>query len=101
MFTINKISVDLSIKLEVKNQMTIKIKNQITKDEELKIDLLQIRVETPYPSTPIKIKLDDGTQFGSNTDKEGIAICHTSNIKNYNITVEIADKTVKDKIKIE
>lgn len=66
-----------------------------------KIEVLQIEAHTDYPNTPINIKLDDGSAFGTQTDKDGIGRCGTSTIQDYHVTVEINDETFEDDIIIE
>ena len=65
------------------------------------IEVLQIEAHTDYPNTPITIKLDDGSAFGTQTDNNGIGRCGTSTIKNYHVIVEIHDETFEEDIVIE
>ncbi|WP_405282110.1 hypothetical protein [Methanobrevibacter sp.] len=78
--------------------MTIEIKHEIVEYEEFDIPMLNIIIETDYPSTPIKIYVD-GDLFGTNTDSEGTAVCGTSEIRDYTVNVEIADETFEGEIK--
>ena len=78
--------------------MTIEIKHEIVEYEEFDIPMLNIIIETDYPSTPIKIYVD-GDLFGTNTDSEGTAISGTSEIRDYTVNVEIADETFEGEIK--
>lgn len=65
------------------------------------IEVLQIEAHTDYPNTPITIKLDDGSAFGTQTDNNGIGRCGTSTIKDYHVIVEIHDETYEEDITIE
>ena len=88
--------------------MTFKIEYSI-ETEEIPIDeketqtieVLSIEAYTDYPNTPIQIKLDDGSAFGTQTDKDGIGRCSTSEIKDYHVIVNINDETFEDDIVIE
>ena len=78
--------------------LTIEIKHEIVEYEEFDIPMLNIIIETDYPSTPIKIYVG-GDLFGTNTDSEGTAVCGTSEIRDYTVNVEIADETFEGEIK--
>ena len=75
--------------------MSIKIEYDIVEDMEFELEMLEIKVKTDYPSTPIQIYLY-GNLFGTNTDDKGVASCGTSTIKDYNLRVEIADETYEE-----
>jgi len=80
--------------------MVIQVKHEISDefvDDEFNIEMLNVIVETSYPSTPIKIYLDNDL-FGTNTDKDGKAVCGTSTFKDYDVRVEIMDEIFEDKI---
>ena len=65
------------------------------------IEVLAIEAHTDYPNAPIEIKLDDGSAFGTQTDKDGIGRCSTSTIQDYHVTVLIAGETFEEDIQIE
>ena len=87
--------------------MTFKIKSQIVTEEipiyeqTQKIDVLKIKIKTKHPNTPIQIKLDDESAFRTQTDDEGVAECSTSIIQDYHVTVNIADETFEEDIKLK
>ena len=78
--------------------MSIEITTRRKKDAEFEIDLLEIQVATDYPSEQITITLDDNTVFGLKTNKQGRAICETSIIQDYTVTVEIHGETYTEEL---
>ena len=81
--------------------MTFKIEYQIETEEDTHAQVLSIEAHTDYPNNPILIQLDDSSSFGTQTDKQGIARCSTSEIKDYHVTVKIHDEIFEDDINIE
>ena len=88
--------------------MTFKIEYSI-ENEEIPIDeketqtiqVLKLEIQTDYPNEPIQVKLDNSSSFGTQTDKEGICRCSTSEIKDYHVIVNIAGETFEEDIEIE
>ena len=81
--------------------MTFKIEYSIETEEETHTEILAIEAHTDYPNSPIVIKLDDSSSFGTQTDDEGIARCSTSSIQDYHVIVKINNETFEDDIVIE
>ena len=73
----------------------------ITEKETQTIEVLSIEAQTDYPNSPIEIKLDDGSAFGTQTDAEGIGRCSTSEIQDYHVIVHVNGETFEDDIIIE